>query len=320
MRILAVDDSPTFLELIRTIIEAEFAGAMVESTASLKRASEIVKANGCDAVVLELGEDDSELRQNFEEFRQEFPQLPIILSSIHGFDEQVQKAIELGAEGYVSKAHLHDELPSTLKSVLNALTYASSDSSLSNSLFREQTTKLSLPSHREVVGKIVRYIAQLIHAFNICTSREQMRVVLAVEEALVNAMYHGNLGVASDLRGVDDEAYFQLIHQRTTDPHYADRRVELTITVTNSLAKFVIRDQGAGFDVGQIPDPREDQNLELSHGRGIFLMRTFMDEVIFNSTGNEVIMIKYKSDHINRSSDSMIWTAVENTEHLRRES
>ena len=55
---------------------------------------------------------------------------------------------------------------------------------------------------------------------------------------------------------------------------------------------FVVRDEGHGFDAGNLPDPTDPHNIELASGRGVLLMRSFMDEVMFNETGNEVTMVK----------------------------
>ena len=55
---------------------------------------------------------------------------------------------------------------------------------------------------------------------------------------------------------------------------------------------FVVRDQGKGFDPTQLPDPTEPENVGRVNGRGLFLIRTFMDEVTFNSQGNEITMIR----------------------------
>ena len=57
-------------------------------------------------------------------------------------------------------------------------------------------------------------------------------------------------------------------------------------------ARFVIRDEGPGFDPRTLPDPTDPENLLKPSGRGVMLIRTFMDAVAFNETGNEITMIK----------------------------
>ena len=54
----------------------------------------------------------------------------------------------------------------------------------------------------------------------------------------------------------------------------------------------MIRDEGPGFDPDGLPDPTDPENLTKASGRGVLLIRTFMDEVRFNDTGNEITMIK----------------------------
>ena len=57
-------------------------------------------------------------------------------------------------------------------------------------------------------------------------------------------------------------------------------------------AVFVVRDEGPGFDPNSLPDPTDPENLLKPSGRGIMLIRTFMDAVSFNEKGNEVTMVK----------------------------
>ncbi len=59
----------------------------------------------------------------------------------------------------------------------------------------------------------------------------------------------------------------------------------------------MIRDQGRGFDPNSLPDPTDPANLEKAAGRGVLLMRSFMDEVSYNDRGNSVTLVKRRSDH-----------------------
>jgi len=62
--------------------------------------------------------------------------------------------------------------------------------------------------------------------------------------------------------------------------------------LTKDEATFIIRDEGAGFDPNDLPDPTAPENLIRASGRGILLIRTFMDDVCFNDKGNEITMVK----------------------------
>ena len=92
-------------------------------------------------------------------------------------------------------------------------------------------------------------------------------IKLAVEEALINAIKHGN----------------------RRDP---GKTINVQYDINADKAIIVIADQGAGFDLKAVPDPIADENLEKPSGRGLMLMRAYMDEVRYNDKGNEVYMMK----------------------------
>jgi len=97
-----------------------------------------------------------------------------------------------------------------------------------------------------------------------------MQIAMAVREAAVNAVLHGN-------------AY---------DP---EKKVELEFERTPQDLVITIRDQGKGMDMAKIPDPLAPENLLKTSGRGIFLIRSFMDSVEIHpsQTGTEIKLIKH---------------------------
>ncbi|MHC4062823.1 MAG: ATP-binding protein [Planctomycetota bacterium] len=92
---------------------------------------------------------------------------------------------------------------------------------------------------------------------------------LALEEAFLNAIKHGNKMDARKEIKID----------YMVDPD----RIEICLT-----------DEGNGFDPESVPDPRRSENLYRTHGRGLFLIRSYMDVVEFNERGNCVRMIRYR--------------------------
>ena len=73
-----------------------------------------------------------------------------------------------------------------------------------------------------------------------------------------------------------------------------NRRVTVTSRVTPDQVRYTIADQGPGFDPSVLPDPLDPENLLRTHGRGLMLIRSFMDEVTHNETGNQITMIKWR--------------------------
>ncbi|QGJ71199.1 Anti-sigma regulatory factor [Planctomycetales bacterium 10988] len=95
-------------------------------------------------------------------------------------------------------------------------------------------------------------------------------VHLALEEALVNAIKHGN-------------------------QHDADKQVHVVVKLSPNLLRIEVEDEGTGFDPEGVPDPTLPENLELPSGRGLMLMRSFMSRIEFNESGNRVLMEKVRT-------------------------
>jgi serine/threonine-protein kinase RsbW len=111
-------------------------------------------------------------------------------------------------------------------------------------------------------------------------------VEIAVQEALENAIVHGN-------------------HE---DP---GKHVHVSCRYESGEVLIVVRDEGQGFDINQVPDPTSQENIQSSHGRGIYLMKALMDEVQFEEGGVVVCMRKRSSANGDAQPGSLSSTAVE---------
>ena len=108
----------------------------------------------------------------------------------------------------------------------------------------------------------------------------------------MNAIVHGNLEVSSDLRQQGDGSpYDEFIKLHATQEPFCNRRVKVSVDLDSEHARFEIRDEGPGFDVSDIPDPTDPENLLRPSGRGLLLMQAFMDSVEFNTEGNCVTLV-----------------------------
>jgi anti-sigma regulatory factor (Ser/Thr protein kinase) len=153
-----------------------------------------------------------------------------------------------------------------------------------------------------VFGNDPQLVAELVAQFRTdllmagtCDNPAAMRVSVALEEAILNAIYHGNLEISSELKENGDEPFFALARERQGLAPYCSRSVRIVSRVTPKRATFVIADEGPGFDVNGVNDPTDDIGVFRASGRGILLMRAFMDDVRYNTTGNRVTMVKLRS-------------------------
>src|SRR5205809_465794 len=126
----------------------------------------------------------------------------------------------------------------------------------------------------------------------LCDNNSRIRAGVALEEALINGMHHGNLELSSSLKEGSKDEYVRAARERRMQSPYRERRLHVDLKLTPQEAVFVIRDEGPGFDVSQVPDPTDPENLLRPSGRGLLLIRMFMDEVAHNAAGNQITMVR----------------------------
>jgi serine/threonine-protein kinase RsbW len=165
-----------------------------------------------------------------------------------------------------------------------ALTHHTLQSSATRPLEPFVELKIVLPSELSAVSPFIDQAMRFIAQSRICDGSE-VDIEIALREALLNAMIHGN--------GQDPGARVFVVIRCSADG-------EVLVT---------IRDQGKGFDCGKVPDPTAPENRMSTNGRGIYLMRACMDEVWFEEAGTVVGMRKNAQKRSGRNS-SFVPTAV----------
>lgn len=130
------------------------------------------------------------------------------------------------------------------------------------------TRTMVVESISSATDRVWREILSELEANNF-SEEDVFAVRLALEEAFINAVKHGNK--------MDRDKEIKIDYSVSLD------RVEISIT-----------DEGDGFDPDAVPDPRCGGNLYRPVGRGLFLIRSYMDVVEFNERSNRVHMVRYK--------------------------
>jgi CheY-like chemotaxis protein/anti-sigma regulatory factor (Ser/Thr protein kinase) len=226
-----------------------------------------------------------------EEVRAKFPRVPVVLMTGSGNDKVAVAALKAGAADYVAKQALaHDLLP-VVERVLSAGQAEMRRYRVLQGMTR-RSSQFVLENDPALVPPLVAQLREDLIEMGLCDVTGATRAGIALEEALLNAVYHGNLEVSSELRANGDEAFHALARARRFQMPYAPRRVRVTARFTPESGTIVIADEGPGFDVSKLPDPTDPEFLERPSGRGVLLMRTFMDDVRYNATGNRVTLVK----------------------------
>jgi CheY-like chemotaxis protein len=290
--VLVVDDSSKDRKVVGQLLEsaggfrAQFARCGDEALAQLRQQVP-------DIVLTDLSMPDMEGVQFVSQVKRLHPLLPVVLMTSKGREEIALQALHHGAASYVPKQFLTSALAMTLRDVLAASCREGGNARLMQCLTKDECA-FTLPNDPLLIAPLVAYLQHRVIEMGVTDESERMRVGVGLEEALVNALFHGNLELNSQLRDEDPRAYEQLVQQRRQEAPYRDRCVHLEAKLSREALVFVVRDEGPGFDPRKLPDPTEPANLERVSGRGVFLMRTFMDKVTYNATGNEVTLMKLR--------------------------
>jgi anti-sigma regulatory factor (Ser/Thr protein kinase) len=155
-----------------------------------------------------------------------------------------------------------------------------------------EQTYLHIPSQPEWIAPTVEYLKDKAILCGACHEARANKLMLALQEALTNSIVHGNLELSSDLKEQSDNAFAEALAVRSVDPHYGTRTVEVRIDYNGERCRWTFTDQGKGFDVERAlaraanPDPE----MLLSSGRGILLMRAFLDDVRYEAGGRRVVL------------------------------
>ncbi|MCR9249043.1 MAG: ATP-binding protein [bacterium] len=127
--------------------------------------------------------------------------------------------------------------------------------------------KIEIPSLGENIRIIESFIDNAKERFEL-NDDIYGNIMIAVTESVNNAIIHGNKNDKS-------------------------KNVQLTLEIEDSTIKFVVKDEGPGFDFQNLPDPTSPENLDKPGGRGIFLMKHLCDEVSFKENGTIIELSFY---------------------------
>ncbi len=286
-KLLVVDDSPFDRQMAGGFVKEQGLTAVYAENG--REALTAIECEQPDAVLTDLQMPEMDGLELVGEIRQRYSTVPVILMTAHGSEEIAVKALRRGAASYVPKKSLKQDLGEALRVVL---------ATIEASREREQVVNfLQCSESYFVIGyepygprALISYLQDGLDQLNFCDDMTQVSTALV--ESLTNAVDHGNLELDSAMRASGDNSYRELGDERARIQPYCGRRVHVTTKLTRDTAKFIVRDEGPGFDVSSLPDPTDPENLLKPSGRGVMLIRTFMDEVSYNETGNEITMIK----------------------------
>jgi len=288
--VLVVDDSVFDHHVIERLLKP-VEGLRVLYATGGRQALEAVERASPDLILTDLIMPDIDGLELVQQVRGRFPSIPIVLVTAFGSEEAAMRALRAGAANYIPKKDLARDLVDTVRQILQVTAVDRHRREFLRCLdYRESLYQLSNSPCQ--IACMIQMIQEELDGLGVLDRTGRIRVGVALQEALTNALYHGNLEISSDLRQEDEQAFYEAAEARRSQPPYASRRIHMLVRIDRHAATFTIGDDGPGFDTSRINRPVEPEDLFRIGGRGLLLIRTFMDEVAFNAVGNVITMVK----------------------------
>ena len=261
-RILIVDSNTE----LRTML-AQVLGELGHEVMATGELAEVIGRDDLeefDLVISDLTEDAEGGVQILSELKRKRLLVPVVVSSEEAHQNGIVKAFKLGAANYVSKPYDKEELRNIVDKTLGYKLRFVED--LKITPFVREHIEFELPSDLSLMNGVLHYLIERVARLGVIKP-DSSNLFIALDEAFVNAVKHGNKNDAGKL-------------------------VRITADLSAKEARFTIEDEGEGFNPREIPDPLDPTNLFKASGRGVLLIYNIMDEVEYNERGNSLTMIK----------------------------
>ncbi len=258
-RILIVDNNDELRALLEKVLGDLGHEAVV--TGDRHEALNCKNLDQFDVIISDLTEEAPENPEHPAEQHRRHLITPVNSNS----DEPVLvKAFKMVASNYLRLPYTKDELLAIVEQTLSyKLRYVDDPSLLSHT---HEKIEFVLPSDLTLMNGVLQYLLDRVSKMRLIAP-ENSNLFIALDEAFVNAVKHGN----------------------KNDPN---KLIRVGAELSPKEASFTIEDEGEGFDVQSIPDPCDPANLFKTSGRGVLLIYNIMDEVEYNAQGNRVKMVK----------------------------
>lgn len=174
---------------------------------------------------------------------------------------------------------------------------------------------VEIPSEFEWINRTVTYLEQHALGMSWGSSVNGNRITLPLHEALTNAIVHGNLEVSSDLKEAEEaDRFAKALAVRSTQNKYSSRRVEVQVDYNEHRIIWTITDEGKGFDIAKVLKHAESEEPSmLASGRGVMMMKAFMDDVQYKLGGRQCRMT-----YRNPNAQQLVGLAAQDWSDLQR--
>ncbi|HEV7842117.1 MAG TPA: ATP-binding protein [Pyrinomonadaceae bacterium] len=269
-RILIVDDNDELRSALENVL-CEL-GHDVVATDDREAAVTRGDLDEFDLIISDLTDDADSGVEILSELHRQRLAVPVVVSSDEAQKPGIVKAFKMGAANFLRLPYNNDELRAIVEKTLSYKLRFVED--LKVMPYLREKIDFELPSDVSLMNGVLQYLIERVSHLGVIKP-ERSNLYVALDEAFVNAVKHGNKNNPSKL-------------------------VRITAELSANECRFTVEDEGEGFNVQEIPDPCDPENLFKASGRGVLLIYNIMDEVKYNERGNRLTMVKRPEDSFDK--------------------
>jgi len=242
--LLVVDDSVFDHQVIARLLQV-MEGLRVIFASGGKEAMQTLDRELPQLILTDLIMPDMDGLELVQQVRDRFPSIPMILMTAFGSEEAAMRALRAGAANYIPKKDLDRDLVETVCGILHMSTVDRHRRQLLHCLNCRESAFL-LENDPNLIASLMELVQEELDGLGLFDrmGMGRIRVGIALQEALTNAVFHGNLEVNSSLRQEDERLFFNETEARRWQEPYTSRRIRVIVRVDHLAATFIIGDEG----------------------------------------------------------------------------
>ena len=288
--ILVADDSELHRNLILEVLKKEPLDWIIEAVSSAEEAIALMRHMAFDVIITDVVMSGMSGLELVNQVHRRPKRVPIIVISGENDQTSAIEALKRGAASFVAKKDLSARLGETVRQVLDASRLEQNYQNLIGCA-EEIRFKFSLTNDPDLVQPLIGLVQRMSDGMNLLASVSRTRFGVAIDEALVNAICHGNLELTEEeMKEVHGHLHSgtpsDAIESRRNKSPFSERHVHVSVGLSMEGIKVVVRDDGNGFS-------RDAISLSNEH-RGITLIQNLVDKASYNEVGNEITLIKFR--------------------------
>jgi len=295
-RILVVDDEELIREVIAKKVETSLGYEAIEASNG-KEALARIEDSPPDLIITDLRMPEMDGLQLLSEIRAQHRTTPVIILTGYGSMEDAMAAIRLGASSFLRKPFDINEVIALVENIFT-VQQEQVDIKDMTPFIRNQSFTMKIPNSYLYLSKAISYVFATIRNNWEIQPADLNDLKVALYEALLNAFEHGNLRVNKATKErcllAGHHVYRKYLLEQMNLEENRRKSITVFVSVDPIRAEIKVLDEGAGFDYSQVYESLDTETFLRTYGRGLFLIKTLMDEVSFSGRGSMIRILKYR--------------------------